>query len=477
MKASELAATIGAARHGDDVEIADVVLDSRSVPAGSLFCCVPGAVHDGHDFAAAAVEAGAVALLCERTLDLPVPQLLVADVRTSMAAAAAAVFGDPSAGLDVVGVTGTNGKTTVVAMVTAVLEHAGRHPREIGTLTGVRTTPEAPDLQRLLAGFRDEGVDAVAMEISSHALDLHRVDALHVDVGVFTNLGIDHLDFHGTQEAYFAAKARLFEPGRCRVGVVNVDDLHGRLLVDAGGDELRRVSAADASDVVTTRRGSAFTWRGRRVELPMPGAHNVMNALLAAEACVALEVDEDVIAAGLAALPPVPGRFESFGGDGAPVVIVDFAHTPDALEHAIGTARSLLDPRGRLTVVFGCGGDRDRGKRPMMGEVACSAADQVVVTTDNPRSEDPEAIIAEIVAGCAGTPTVVVDRRAAIERAIHAAGSDDIVLVAGKGHEQGQVVGDRVLPFDDREVVRSALAGLGDAGAPTNERTNDGTDR
>lgn len=470
MKVSALAERIGATSSGDgEVELVDVTLDSRTVVPGSLFCCVPGAVHDGHDFAAAAVDAGAAALLCERRLDLPVAQLVVPDVRVAMAPAAAAVFDDPSADLDVVGVTGTNGKTTVVAMVTAILTHDGRSTREIGTLTGARTTPEAPDLQRQLAGFRSEGVTAVAMEISSHALALHRVDSLRVRVGVFTNLGIDHLDFHGTQESYFAAKAALFEPGRCDVGIVNIDDVHGRLLVHAGGPELRAVSASDVSDVVTGRRGSAFTWRGQRIELPMPGDHNVMNALLAAEACAALGVAEERIAAGLSTLPPVPGRFETFGGDGAPAVIVDFAHTPDALEHALETARALLDPRGRLVVVFGCGGDRDRGKRPMMGEVACRLADDVVVTTDNPRSEDPAAIIDAIVAGCASAPTVIADRAEAIDRAVASAGPDDVVLVAGKGHEQGQVFADRVVPFDDRDVVRAALGRRADATADSDD--------
>ena len=258
MKASVLAEAVGATCSGDgEVDVVDVTLDSRTVVPGALFCCVPGERHDGHDFARGAVDAGAVALLCERRLDdVAVTQLVVPDVRVAMAPAAAAVFDDPSAHLAVVGVTGTNGKTTVVSMVTSVLTHAGRSARDIGTLTGVRTTPEAPDLQRMLAGFRADGVDSVAIEVSSHALALHRVDALRVEVGVFTNLGVDHLDFHGTQESYFAAKAKLFEPGRCRVGIVNVDDVHGRLLIDVGGDELRPVSSRDVRDVVTTRRGA-----------------------------------------------------------------------------------------------------------------------------------------------------------------------------------------------------------------------------
>lgn len=458
----DLAGLLGAELIGEGTsDVGDVTFDSRSPQTGALFCCVPGELHDGHDFAPIAVDAGAAALLCERRLDLDVPQLIVRDVRAAMAIAAAAVHGDPTSRLDVVGVTGTNGKTTVVSMIADVLGHAGRPTRAIGTLTGARTTPEAPELQRDFAELLDEGVSTVAMEVSSHALELHRVDAVHFRVGVFTNLGIDHLDFHGTQEAYFAAKAKLFDQGRCDAGVVNVDDVHGRLLLDVGGDELLAVSATDATDVVIDRTGTAFTWRELRVSLPMPGAHNLMNALLAAETCRLLGLSDDQIVAGLSQLAGVPGRFEAFGGDGLPVVVVDYAHTPDALEHALRTARELLDPRGRLTVVFGCGGDRDAGKRPMMGEVACRLADTVVVTNDNPRSEDPASIIEQIVDGCDGAPQIVPDRHEAIVGAIAAAGPDDLVLVAGKGHERGQIIGDVVVPFDDREVVRAALATAG----------------
>jgi UDP-N-acetylmuramoyl-L-alanyl-D-glutamate--2,6-diaminopimelate ligase len=446
------------------VVVSDVTHDSRQVAVGSMFCCVTGGVHDGHLFAPDAVASGASALLCEHPLALDIAQLVVSDTRVAMAIAAAEVHGRPSERLGVVGVTGTNGKTTVVSMVASVLNHAGRAARAIGTLTGERTTPESTDLQRMLAQMLADGVSDVAMEVSSHALTLHRVDEIAFDVAVFTNLGVDHLDFHGTPEAYFAAKARLFEPGRCRVGVVNLDDVHGRLLADVSEFEVVGVSLADAHDLVTAPDGSSFTWRDTRIQLPMPGRHNVMNALLAAESLLQLGLDPATIAAGLAVLPTVAGRFESFRREldgGAATVVVDYAHTPDALEQALGAARELVAPGARLTVVFGCGGDRDRGKRPMMGAVATRLADRTIVTNDNPRSEDPSAIIEQIRAGLEDRTERIDDRRAAITAAVLDAEPGDVVLVAGKGHEQGQVIGDRVEPFDDRQVVREVIAGGG----------------
>jgi UDP-N-acetylmuramoyl-L-alanyl-D-glutamate--2,6-diaminopimelate ligase len=465
---AELAELVGARLESpsgaDRVRVDDVVADSRQASPGVLFCCVRGERHDGHDHAAAAVGAGAVALLCERPLDLPVPQLVVEDVRRAMGPVAAHVHGDPSASLDVIGVTGTNGKTTVVSMIAAILSAAGRSARTIGTLTGERTTPEAPDLQRQLAGFVSEGVDAVAMEVSSHALALHRVDAVRFAVAVFTNLGIDHLDFHGTPEAYFSAKARLFEPGRARVGVVNTDDIRGRLLVDAAEGPMVGVTMDDAADLRTERDGMHLTWRGVPLHVTLHGRHNVANALLAAEACRALGIDEDTIAAGLATLAPVPGRFETFAVPGGGIVVVDYAHTPDALEQVLAASRELAPDRGRVTAVFGCGGDRDRSKRPLMGEVASRLADRVIVTIDNPRSEDPDVIIGEVVAGAGGPVEVVPDRATAIRTAMVGLGPDDVELVAGKGHEQGQVFATRTVPFDDRDEVRSAISGAaGDA--------------
>jgi UDP-N-acetylmuramoyl-L-alanyl-D-glutamate--2,6-diaminopimelate ligase len=445
------------------LQVADVVSDSRQAAPDTLFCCVPGEHHDGHDHAAEAVSRGAVALLCERHLELDVAQLVVPDVRAAMAPVAARVHGDPSQSLQVVGVTGTNGKTTVVSMIHAILAAAGTPSATIGTLTGARTTPESPDLQRQLAALVADGVRAVAMEVSSHALELHRVDAVDVDVAVFTNLGIDHLDFHGTPEAYFAAKAKLFEATRSHLGVVNVDDVRGRLLVDAAEIPMVAVSMADAADLRADRDGFLLSWHGTSLRVPLHGRHNVLNALLAAEACRALGVSDAAVADGLAALPVVPGRFERIDLPSGGLAIVDYAHTPDALEHALAGCRELAADRGRVTVVFGCGGDRDRGKRPLMGRVATTLADRVIVTDDNPRSEDPSAIVAEIVAGADGPVEVIEDRAAAIRSALEAAGADDVVLVAGKGHEQGQVFADRTVPFDDREQVRAVVEEMGGA--------------
>jgi UDP-N-acetylmuramoyl-L-alanyl-D-glutamate--2,6-diaminopimelate ligase len=462
--AGEVASAVGARLDGDPaVELSSATHDSRRVRPGGLFCCVRGASADGHDHAAAAVGAGALALLCDREppgVDAGVTRLFVADVRAAMGPAAATVHHRPADRLDVVGVTGTNGKTTVVTMVAAVLGHAGRRTGVIGTLTGERTTPEAPELQERLAAFADDGMTHVAMEVSSHALAQHRVDGMTFAVGAFTNLGVDHLDFHGTREAYFAAKARLFEPGRCRRVVVNVDDVHGRLLRDAGGVEVVGVSLGDLDGLRLGPGGSTFRWRGRQVQLPVPGRHNVSNALVSAEVCVALGVDADAVAAGLAHVGVVPGRFEPVDAGQEFVVVVDYAHTPDALEQVLSTARELASPGGRVAVVFGCGGDRDHAKRPLMGEVAGRLADRVIVTTDNPRSEDAAVIAAQVVAGCSPAPDVEADRRLAIRAALSGAGAGDVVVIAGKGHEQGQVVGDTVTPFDDRVVAAEELAAL-----------------
>jgi UDP-N-acetylmuramoyl-L-alanyl-D-glutamate--2,6-diaminopimelate ligase len=466
--AAELAAAVGARLDGDPaVEVSSATHDSRRVRPGGLFCCVRGAVADGHDHAADAIGSGAVALLCDHeptgTGDA-VTRLFVDDVRAAMGPAAASVYGHPADHLEVIGVTGTNGKTTVVTMLAAVLEHAGRPTGVIGTLTGERTTPEAPELQERLATFVATGVTHVAMEVSSHALAQHRVDGMTFAVGVFTNLGVDHLDFHGTPEAYFAAKARLFEPGRCRRAVVNVDDLHGRLLRDAGGDEVVGVSLEDLEDLELAPSGSTFRWRGHAVRLPLPGRHNVSNALVAAEVCVALGVDEEEVAAGLGRVGVVAGRFEPVDAGQSFAVVVDYAHTPEALEQVLTTARELTATGGRVTVVFGCGGDRDHAKRPLMGEVAGRLADRVLITTDNPRSEDAAAIADEVADGCTTDPEREPDRRLAIRAALAGAAPGDVVVIAGKGHEQGQVVGDVVHPFDDRVVAAEELAELGGGG-------------
>ncbi len=450
------------------VDVTGVTHDSRAVTAGALFCCVPGSVVDGHDFAGPAVDAGATALLVERRLgvDGRAVQVVVGDVRSTMAAVAARFWGAPSRAMSVVGVTGTNGKTTVTAMLQAVLSAAGRRCEVIGTLTGARTTPESTELQAQLAGFRDDGVDAVAMEVSSHALELHRVDGTWFSVAVFTNLGRDHLDFHRTEEAYFRAKARLFEPERCARAVVNRDDAHGRLLLDAARVPTVAYSLGDASDVAVGAAGSTFTWAGQRVELRVGGMFNVSNALAAATAARELGIDAATIAAGLSSAPPVPGRFEPVDAGQAFTVVVDYAHTPDGLEQVLRAARAAVSgrDRGRVLVVFGCGGDRDRSTRPVMGDVAVRLADRAWLTSDNPRSEDPLAIIDEVVTGVrdADRDRLVVepDRRAAIASAVRDALPSDVVVIAGKGHETGQIVGEVTLPFDDRAVAREVLQEL-----------------
>ncbi|HKY14164.1 MAG TPA: UDP-N-acetylmuramoyl-L-alanyl-D-glutamate--2,6-diaminopimelate ligase [Microthrixaceae bacterium] len=444
------------------VYVTDVVHSSAEVPVGALFVAVRGARTDGHEHAADAVDAGAAALLVDHELPIPVPQIVVADTRAAMALAAAACWGSPSLELAVVGVTGTNGKTTVVSLVDGILRGVGSPAEVIGTLTGVRTTPEATDLQPLLRDAVDRGVEVVAMEVSSHALELHRVDGIRFAVTAFTNLGVDHLDFHGTQERYFEAKARLFDTARSDVAVVNVDDVRGRLLRDAAPADRPVVgcSIEDLDDVVIGPTGSGFTWRSQRVSLPLVGRFNVSNALIAAEICVALGHDPEAVAPALSATAAPPGRLEPVVAGQPYEIFVDYAHTPDGLAEVLATARDLTS--GRLIVVFGAGGDRDTSKRPRMGEVACRLADVVVITSDNPRSEDPSAIIAAVRAGCVeGEPVTEIDRRTAIGVALDAAGPGDVVVIAGKGHEVTQTIGERILDFDDRVVARALLADRG----------------
>ena len=445
----------------EDVEVRSITHDASAVTAGALFCCLRGSRADGHDFAPEAARRGASALLCERVLELDLAQARVADARAAMAPVAAAFHGHPSQQLRVVGITGTNGKTTVAHLLQAILEANEWPTGVIGTLSGARTTPDAPALQAELARFRDEGRVAVAMEVSSHALVQHRVDAVRFAVGVFTNLSQDHLDYHGTMDAYFEAKASLFRPDRVEVAVINADDPAGRRLLERGGVRTVRYSMRDAGDVEVTAAGSAFDWHGTRVHLSLGGRLNVANALAAATAARELGVDASTVAAGLGAAGAIPGRFERVDAGQPFTVVVDFAHTPDGLEQALRSAREIAGA-GRVLVVFGSGGDRDRAKRPLMGEVAGRLADRVVVTSDNPRSEDPLAIIDEVRRGVARPDVLVVepDRAAAIERALAEARPGDVVLVAGKGHETGQETAGRIEPFDDRDVARRALAQL-----------------
>lgn len=452
------------------VEITSVTFDSREVVPGALHCCLPGEHVDGRTFAAQARARGAVALLCEA--ELPPEAVAGADppieirvpggtARPAMAAAACAFEGDPAAELQTVGVTGTNGKTTVTHLLRSILEHAGRSTAVIGTLGGARTTPEAPVVQRLLAEAVAEGQQAVAMEVTSHGLVQHRTDGFTFDVAVFTNLTQDHLDFHGTMEDYFAAKASLFTPEHARRGVVCADDPYGRRLLERPSLPLVAYGIDDAHELEVGAAGSRFLLDGSEVKLRLGGRFNVLNALAAAAAARHLGVTSVDIAAGLGAAEPVRGRFETVSNDHGFTVVVDYAHTPDALAAVLAAAReAAVTAEGRVITVFGCGGDRDRAKRSVMGHVVTTAADIAIVTSDNPRSENPAAIIDEIVAGCDGPAKLVVepDRRTAISEALNEARPGDIVLLAGKGHEAKQELADRSIPFDDRVVAEELLA-------------------
>jgi UDP-N-acetylmuramoyl-L-alanyl-D-glutamate--2,6-diaminopimelate ligase len=451
-------------------DVRSVTMDSRVVAPGTLFACVPGASTDGHNFASAAVGAGAVALLVERPLDLAVPQILVPSVRRVLGVVSATVYDEPSRSLTVVGVTGTNGKTTTVTMLAAIFSAAGIQATALGTLTQTRTTPEAPELQARLAELRADGQGAVAMEVSSHALDQRRVEGVHFAAAILTNVTRDHLDYHGDMDRYFAAKALLFEADRTDMAVVNRDDARGRqllkMLAARGGPPALTYGIDDAEDLDLRR--ARFGWRGEEISLHLGGRFNVVNALGAATCAEALGMSPATIAAGLASLQRVRGRFEAVDAGQDFTVLVDYAHTPDGLVQALGAARELTD--GRLFVVFGAGGDRDQEKRPLMGEVAARLADLVVVTSDNPRSEDPGTIIDDVVAGALDRERVLVvtDRAQAIDAALWSARPGDVVVVAGKGHESGQEIAGQVRPFDDATVVREVLgrilSGRRDAG-------------
>jgi UDP-N-acetylmuramoyl-L-alanyl-D-glutamate--2,6-diaminopimelate ligase len=456
----------------------DVTHDSRGAGQAVLFVAVRGANHDGHDYVETAVAAGSPAVAVERAQEIEVSQLIVEDTRAAMGPMAAQVHGDPSAHVRVVGVTGTNGKTTVTHCIVSLLASAGQVGGLIGTvhtrvgptvIPSVRTTPEATDFQRLLATMRDHGAEVIAAEISSHALEMSRVSATRFAVAAFTNLSQDHLDFHGNMESYRTAKERLFREYEIGTAVINVDDPVGadiarwvetpQIRVGAGGDVW-------AENIETSFHGTSFNLVTPEGAVPVRsrliGAFNVENSLVAVGCCLALGLGLDDMARGLGELRRVPGRFEQVSGDGPLHVIVDYAHTPEGIHEAISVARAVGD--GRVIAVVGAGGDRDREKRPLMGRAAAEA-DVAVLTSDNPRSEDPEHILAEVAAGASGAEVVLeVDRHRAIERAIEEAGDGDVVLILGKGHETGQEIGGRVLPFDDRDVAREIL-GVGSSSA------------
>jgi UDP-N-acetylmuramoyl-L-alanyl-D-glutamate--2,6-diaminopimelate ligase len=447
------------------IEVARVSHDSRSVQSGDLFCCVPGASHDGHDFASEAVRCGASVLVCERPLGLTTPTVIVPSVREAMPLLAAAIHGWPSRHLSLVGVTGTNGKTSVVHLLSWILARSGMSTEVHGTLSGGRTTPEATDLQSMFGRWVSDGVEAAAIEVSSHALAQHRVDGTHFALVGFTNLSRDHLDFHTSMSDYETAKARLFDGSFSTSALVMVDTPAGRRMAvrarEAGMD-VTEVEVATAGGVIRSD-GVGFEWRGHPVEVSTPGRFTIANALLAAEMAAALGLGESDVVDGLSSAPPVPGRFELVPLEGGPMVVVDYAHTPDALSAALATARQIV--AGRLLVVLGCGGGRDRGKRPEMGRIALAGSDMVVVTSDNPRDEPPEGVIADILSGMDSAPSLVEpDRRLAIAAALRLAGPDDLVLIAGKGHEDTQESEGRFEPFDDRVTARREWARMSAAG-------------
>lgn len=464
-----------------DVQVTGVQLDSRRVAAGDLFIALPGAVHDGRQFIEQAVARGAVAVLAEPPVAgfvdaLHVPLLEQAELAQSVGEIAARVYGDPSGGMMMVGVTGTNGKTTTSRLVAQLLRAAGYRCGVIGTLgavlddttaDAVNTTPDAVSLQQQLAAWRAEGVDAVCMEVSSHALDQGRVQGTRFDVAVFTNLSRDHLDYHGSMQAYARSKQRLFCQTGLRFAVVNADDPVSAQMLAALPEGVQAVtfSSSGGPADVCARRAEPFPggvraqletpWGRGELELPLPGVFNLSNALAAIACVVLLGGELPAVLAAAAGLHAVPGRMQSVPNTLGLQVIVDYAHTPDALEKALQALRPQVE--GRLIVVFGCGGDRDPGKRAVMGRVASTAADHVVLTSDNPRSEDPLAILDDIQRGCQGSVQVEVDRGAAIALAIREAQPGDCVLIAGKGHETYQIIGHQRLAFSDVDSAALAL--------------------
>jgi UDP-N-acetylmuramoyl-L-alanyl-D-glutamate--2,6-diaminopimelate ligase len=466
---------------GGGTIVSSVTHDSRKVRSGTLFVAIAGARTDGHEFIDAAIKAGATGVLVEHPVDADVGSIVVPDSRAAMAWAARTVYGRPDEDLTIVGITGTNGKTTVSYMCESIWRQAGRKPGLVGTLGAriegepipiERTTPESSDLQELLASMRDVGVDLVAMEVSSHAMALHRADAIEFEVAAFTNLSQDHLDFHGDMASYFSAKASLFEPGRARRAIVNVDDPYGRRLVEmidipcltvgtAQGVDFRVVDIVGSPE----RTRFALAYGDRRLDLAIPvmGVFNVANAAIAATISISLELASEAIIAGLETLPVVAGRMEVLEHAGPFTVVVDYAHSPGAISEVLQAARSVAT--GRVTAVVGAAGDRDRDKRALMGAAAARFADLVIVTSDNPRSEDPAAIAREVRRGADAAPgaraVTVLDRRDAIAMALSGAEPGDIVLILGKGHEQGIERNGVIEPFDDRTVALAALNELG----------------
>jgi len=444
-----------------DVVFSGITQDSRNVEPGDILCCVRGESFDGHQFISEAIARGAVAVLVDHvdeTVESSVVQIVVSDVRAILGRIASAAFRHPASSLKMVGITGTNGKTTTASILGSLLSAYGASVHVMGTLTGARTTPESIDLHAQLRSCVDSGVDHVVMEVSSHALEHCRVDGIVFDVAIFTNLGHDHLDFHGTMENYFAAKRRLFSSELARVAVVNADDSYGNRLQMEASVPTSSYSLSDLSDVVVTASNVSFSWKNLEVRLPIGGSYAVLNALAAITAASELGIPDERIVSGCSSVQTVPGRFESVPNDQDLDVVVDFAHTPEALQGLLISAREIA--RAELIVVFGCGGDRDNAKRPVMGDIASRGADKVIITSDNPRNEDPERIVAEVMAGVEVNRSLVssiVNREKAIESAILGAKRGDMVVIAGKGHETTQEANGVMSPSSDVAIAATAL--------------------
>lgn len=449
------------------VRVLDITHDSSKVSNGVLFCCIVGENVDGHNFAKVAAANGAAAILVERRVEVDITQVVVSDVRSTMGYLAAELFNRPSEKLNVIGITGTNGKTTTAHLLASILRQHGWPTSVLGTLTGTRTTPESTDLQRFLAEELNRGSKAVVMEVSSHALALGRVEGTLFKAAVFTNLGQDHLDFHKSIEDYFAAKARLFTRLFTNLCVINRDDVHGSLLLDviSKDKEVRCESfgMSDAKDIHADASKISFHWQGQKIDSLMGGYFNVMNALAAATAAAKLGVTVSDIAKGLAAASAVPGRFESVSEGQLFSVVVDYAHTPEALQNVLLAGRKIVGKDAQVILVFGCGGGRDQLKRPKMGDIATQFADLVYVTSDNPRHEDARTIAHEVLQGVSSVSSVMsrvtieLDRRLAIGAAFGSAKPGDIVIIAGKGHEATQTIGADETPFSDVQVSRELL--------------------
>ena len=443
----------------DDVEVHGLSYDSRLINSGDLFFCFKGEKKDSHDFVYDAIKGGASALVVERKIDIDFPQVISSSSRKMMSEIAEIFYEFPSREITTVGVTGTNGKTTTVNILSAIAKAAGEKTETIGTLTGQLTTPEAPDLQRQIRDSIGNGVSFLAMEVSSHALLQNRISRMTYDATIFTNLSLDHLDYHGDMESYYKAKSSLFSPTHSKLAVINADNQFGKRLMSEVEIPQVSFSLNDVDIVERTLIKTTFRWKGKVIELKLPGVFNLENALAAAVTAEALGFNREVIAKGLESAKGTPGRFELLThSDEEPYIIVDYCHTPDGLEKILLSINELL-PGARTHVVFGCGGDRDTSKRAQMGMISETHATNVYLTSDNPRSENQMVIINDILAGIHDTEPVYVnpDRREAIFHAVTTANQDDVVLIAGKGCEPYQEISGTLHPFLDSDVGREAL--------------------